>query len=92
MEERQTAESPINIRIKTEHRNIIDQARKIVGKNRSEFMLEASVHRAEDILLEQSFFHLNKLDFDKFCNILDNPPAPKGNLRRLLHKKSPWEE
>ena len=52
MEERQTAESPVNIRIKPEHRNIIDQARKIVGKNRSEFMLEASVHRAEDILLE----------------------------------------
>jgi uncharacterized protein (DUF1778 family) len=92
VDERQTSESPVNIRIKGEQRNIIDQARKIVGKNRSEFMLEASLYRAKDILLEQSFFHVNKLDFDKFCDILDNPPAPSGNLRRLLHKKSPWQE
>lgn len=92
MADTQRAESPVNIRIRPEQRNIIDKARKIVGKNRSEFMLEASVHRAEDILLEQSFFQLNQIDFDKFREMLDNPQAPKGNLQRLLHKKLPWEE
>lgn len=91
MEQEQKIEASINIRAKSEQRNLIDRARRILGKNRSEFMLEASLHRAEDVLLEQSFFSLNKIQFDQFCDLLDNPPAPKDNLCRLLKKKSPWE-
>jgi uncharacterized protein (DUF1778 family) len=81
----------INIRASRKQRDLIDQAARTVNKSRSEFMLEAACREAEDVLLDRTFFHLDPEAFDRFSELLDNPPAPSHALRRLLLTKAPWE-
>lgn len=87
------AQTPItiSIRAKQDQRALIDQAAKRLGRTRSDFMLEASCQKAEDVLLDQVFFPLDAKAFQKFQDMLDAPPKPTDRLRRLLATKAPWE-
>ena len=81
----------INIRAKARQRDLIDQAAKRLGRSRSEFMLEAACSRAEDVLLEQTFFAMEPEAFARFQAMLDAPPEVNERLRRLLSTQSPWD-
>jgi uncharacterized protein (DUF1778 family) len=86
-----TRDHAINIRASQRQRNLIDQAAQILGKSRSEFMLEATCREAENVLLDRTFFQLNAEAFARFSALLDAPPAPSAELRELLQRKAPWE-
>jgi uncharacterized protein (DUF1778 family) len=45
----------INLRALPEQRDLIDHAANLLGKNRSDFMLEAACERAQAIVLDQVF-------------------------------------
>ena len=49
----------INLRASTEQRELIDRAATLLGKNRSDFMLEAACERAQAVVLDQVFFRLD---------------------------------
>ena len=46
----------INLRALPEQRDLIDHAASLLGKNRSDFMLEAACDRAQAVILDQVFF------------------------------------
>jgi len=48
-------EAAINIRALPQQRDLIDQAAQVLGKNRSDFMLEAACDKAQSVLLDQVF-------------------------------------
>jgi uncharacterized protein (DUF1778 family) len=81
----------INLRAHAEQRDLIDQAANLLGKNRSDFMLEAACEKAQGVMLDQVFFSLNTQSFQQFCDLLDAPPAPNPGLARLLSTKAPWD-
>ncbi len=81
----------INIRARVPQRDLIDQAASRLGRSRSEFMLDAACRKAEDVLLDQAFFAVDKTTFAKFQALLDTPLPPTDKLRRLLKTKAPWE-
>jgi uncharacterized protein (DUF1778 family) len=81
----------INIRASQSQRDLIDQAAQARGQSRSDFILETACREAEDVLLDQIFFHLNEDTWDQFKSLLDNPPPPSDQLRELLKRKAPWE-
>lgn len=72
-------------------RDLIDRAARARGKSRADFMLEAACREAENVLRNRVFFRLDPEAFDRFNAMLDNPPAPSEELRRLLRSKAPWE-
>lgn len=82
----------INIRAKTRQRDLIDQAAERLGRSRSDFMLEAACSKAENVLLDQTFFSVDVNTFAKFQALLDKPLPATDKLRRLLHTKAPWEK
>ncbi len=82
----------INIRAKARQRDLIDQAAERLGRSRSDFMLEASCQRAEDVLLDQTFSTVDSGTFAKFQALLEHPLPPTDKLRRLLKTKAPWEK
>ena len=49
----------INLRAHAEQRELIDQAANLLGKNRSDFMLEAACEKAQGVMLDQVFFQLD---------------------------------
>ena len=81
----------INLRARAEQRELIDQAAQLLGKNRSDFMLEAACDKAQSVLLDQVFFRLDNARFDEFNALLDAPPSASEGLERLLAVQPPWE-
>jgi uncharacterized protein (DUF1778 family) len=82
----------INLRASAYVRDLIDRAAALVGQNRSEFMLDSARRRAEDVLLDQRLFLLDKERYEEFLNILNEPPKPTEELKKLLSTKAPWEK
>lgn len=83
-------DAAINLRALPEQRDLIDQAANILGKNRSDFMLEAACDRAQAVVLDQVFFSLDADRFKQFTAMLDAPPGVNPGLERLLAVKAPW--
>ena len=82
----------INLRIDTHVRQLIDDAAAILGKTRTEFMIESARRQAVDVLLDQRLFRLDPERYDDFIHALDNPPAPGPKLRSLLRRVPAWEK
>ena len=81
----------INIRAQRRQRDMIDQAAALLGKTRSDFVLETACREAEAVLLEQRVFALDAEAFDRFQALLDTPPGDNPKLRKLMATKAPWE-
>lgn len=82
----------INLRAQPEQRDLIDHAAQLLGKNRSDFMLEAACERAQNILLDQVVFKLNHKAFNDFVALLDAPvTSHNAGLERLMAVKAPWQ-
>lgn len=84
-------DAAINLRALPEQRDLIDQAANLLGKNRSDFMLEAACERAQSVLLDQVFFGLETNKFQQFLAMLDVPLTPNQGLERLMAVKAPWD-
>ncbi len=82
----------INLRVEPKTRELIDAAAEAVGKNRTDFMIEAAREHAIDVLLDQRLFRLDPEAFDAFSAALDNPQAPNRRLKALMRKKPLWEK
>jgi uncharacterized protein (DUF1778 family) len=82
----------INLRIEANTRKLIDDAAAILGKTRTEFMIESARRQAIDVLLDQRLFALDSERFDGFMFMLDNPPAPGPKLRSLLRRVPAWQK
>ena len=76
---------------RAEQRDLIDHAAQLLGKNRSEFMLEAACDKAQTVLLDQIFFNLDADKYQRFTELLDAPPSPNPGLERLMAVKAPWD-
>ncbi|MEW6613618.1 DUF1778 domain-containing protein [Thermithiobacillus tepidarius DSM 3134] len=83
-------DAAINLRALPEQRDLIDRAARLLGKNRSDFMLEAACDKAQAVLLDQVYFNLDADKFQQFIDLLDAPPAPNPGLERLMALKAPW--
>jgi len=81
----------IALRIDDARRDLIDRAAVALGKERTEFILDAATREAQSVLLERRFFQLDKAAFQRFAEALDAPPAENPRLRTLFAKRAPWE-
>ncbi len=81
----------MSLRVSKAMLELITTAAAIVGKSRTEFMLESARQNAVDVLLDQRFFQLDDEQYEAFARALDNPPLPNEKLKRLLSSKAPWE-
>jgi uncharacterized protein (DUF1778 family) len=82
----------LNLRIKPELRGLIDRAAELVGKNRTDFVLEAAQLAAENALLDRTIFAVSPKAYADFLARLDAPPRPNARLRRSLRTPAPWEK
>ena len=83
-------DAAINLRALPQQRDLIDQAAELLGKNRSDFVLEAACDKARSVVLDQVFFSLDEDRLKQFTAMRDAPPAPIPGLERLMAVKAPW--
>ena len=81
----------LNLRIKPEERGLIDRAAKSLGKNRTDFVLDAARRAAEDALLDRTVLTVSPKAYAEFLARLDAPPQPNERLRKTMKAKAPWD-
>ena len=81
----------LNLRIKPEERGLIDRAATLTGKTRTNFVLEAARHAAEEALLDRTVFAVSPETYAAFLAKLDEPPQPNERLRRTMQTPAPWD-
>ena len=87
----QTRRDTLNFRIKPEDRGLIERAATITGKTRTDFVLEAARHAAEEALLDRTVLAVSAEAYAIFLARLDEPPKPNERLRRTMQTVPPWE-
>jgi uncharacterized protein (DUF1778 family) len=81
----------LNLRVKPEERNLIDRAASLTGKTRTDFVLEAARHAAEEALLDRAVFAVSPETYAAFLARLDEAPRPNERLRRTMQSAAPWD-
>ena len=81
-----TAEVNIQVRVRTEDRQVIDQAAELVGANRSQFMLASALKEAKNVLLDQSTILADARAFHRILEWMDAPAteAEAAGMDRLI--------
>jgi uncharacterized protein (DUF1778 family) len=83
--------APINMRVEPSQHALLTKAAEVLKKDRSAFILEVACKEAENVLLDQRFFQLDKAAFSAFEAALEAPIPANAKLKALLAKPSPWE-
>lgn len=76
----------INASIEAKTRGVIDEAATLLGKTRTESMIDSTRAQAIDTLPAQHHFTLDPDHYDAFVQALDNPPSPGPKLKALLRR------
>lgn len=84
--------APINLRALEAQKRLIDYAADLLGKTRSDFILEASCSVAENAILDKTFFPLSDEQYQKFVELLEQPTAEHSEYKKLMAMKPVWED
>ena len=87
----QRKDRPLAMRFPDADLAIIDRAASQRGRSRTEFVRDAAVRAAEQVLMENVLIRLNPAGFEAFVSALAAPPAPVSQLVELLKRPAPWE-
>ena len=88
---RAAAARAVNLRLRDDDRDLIDQAARVRSKTRSEFMIDAARRAAEEALLDQTLVRVDQATYDHFLAVLDKPASGEG-YERLMQASKPWEK
>ena len=83
--------APINMRVEPSQQALLTKAASLVHKDRSAFILDVACREAENVLLDQRLFYLDKDAFETFKSALEKPVPENDKLKALLAEPSPWE-
>lgn len=81
----------INLRASRRQKTLIDKAAHILGRSRSDFILDIICREAEAVLLDRRLYLLSEDDFKTFSELLDSSTINSPKIRSLLELKTPWE-
>ncbi len=84
-------EYPISMRLPEADIAIIDRAAGLRGRSRTDFVREAAVRAAEDVLMENRLIRMSAEGFAEFMAILSAPAATVPEIVELAMRPSPWE-
>ena len=85
---RATKGERIALRATREQRDLLARASEVSSTTVTDFVLVASIARAEDVLADRREFRLPPEQWAAFVEMLDRPPVEKPRLRQFLREPS----
>ncbi|MFO1211074.1 MAG: DUF1778 domain-containing protein [Amaricoccus sp.] len=84
-------EYPISMRLPEADVAMIDRAAGLRGRSRTDFVREAAVRAAEEVLMESRLIRMSPDGFADFLGALSVAAAPVPEMMELLGRPAPWE-
>ena len=85
------ARGSISLRVDGRTRRLIDETAAVLGKKRTEFMIESARQQAIDVGLDQRLSMLDDDRYHTFVQAPDSPPASGPKLWSLLRRVLAWQ-
>ena len=82
---------PLSMRLLEADIAIIDRAASLRGRSRTDFVREAAVRAAEEVLMERTLIRMSPAGFAAFRAAIEAPAAPVEAMVELLRRPAPWE-
>lgn len=79
------------MRLPPEDVELIDRAAGVRGRSRTEFVREAAVRAAEEVLLDRALVRMSPAGFAAFAKAIAGKGKPVRALVEVLERKAPWE-
>src|SRR3954469_6076044 len=84
-------EHPLSMRLPEPDIAIIDRAAALRGRSRTDFVRDAAVRAAEDVLMETAPIRMSPAGFKAFMAALSGPATPVPEMIELVQRAAPWE-
>ena len=84
-------EYPLSMRLPEGDIAIIDRAAGLRGNSRTEFVRDAAVRAAEDVLMETVPIRMSPSGFKAFVAALSGPATAVPEIVELFRRPAPWE-
>jgi uncharacterized protein (DUF1778 family) len=84
-------EYPISMRLPEADVAIIDRAANMRGRSRTDFVRDAAVRAAEELIMENRLIRMSPEGFADFMEVLSAPAAPVPEMVELARRPAPWE-
>jgi len=82
---------PLSVRLPEADIAIIDRAAKLRGCSRIDFVRDAAVRAAEDVLMESLPGRMGPAGFKAFLKAIFGPAKPVPELAEVFRRAAPWE-
>jgi uncharacterized protein (DUF1778 family) len=83
-------EHPLSMRLPAADIAIIDRAASLRGRSRTDFVREAAVRAAEEVVMERTLIRMSPKAFDAFLAAIAAPPTVVPEMVELFKRKPPW--
>jgi len=84
-------EYPISMRLPEADVAMIDRAANLRGRSRTDFVRDAAVRAAEEVVMEQGLIRMSAEGFADFMDVLSRPGASVPEMVELAKRPAPWE-
>src|SRR5450755_3530449 len=84
-------EHPLSMRLPAADIAMIDRAASLRGRSRTDFVREAAVRAAEEVLMENVLLRMSEDGFAAFMAAVSAPGAPVIEMVELFGRKAPWD-
>jgi uncharacterized protein (DUF1778 family) len=82
---------PLSMRLPEADIAMIDRAAGLRGRSRTDFVRDAAVRAAEDVIMETALIRMSPEGFEAFLSVLAAPAAAVPAMVELARRKAPWE-
>lgn len=76
----------ISLRTPPDVKTLLMSAAALTNQTMTDFLLNAGRKAAEQILAESRRITLNQTEWDRFMDLLDNPPPPNNALKQAMQR------
>ena len=84
-------EHPLSMRLPEADIDIIDRAAALRGRSRTDFVRDAAIRAAEDVLMETVPIRMSAAGFKAFMAALSGPGTAVPEIVELFRRAGPWE-
>mgnify|MGYP001252704605 CR=1 FL=1 len=85
-------EHPLSMRLPEADIAVIDRAAALRGRSRTDFVRDAAVPAAEEVVMDQTRVGMSEDGSAAFLAAVTAPAEPVPELVELFRRKAPWDD